>query len=174
MKIQFDSTLQYQLDAICSVVDIFYGQEQCGSTFTVHSPKFLNQQTNISFNETGYCNRLNLNNQKILNNVQKIQLANALKVSSFDDINIENLDFTVEMETGKLEIKNKEDKKLVKINKQVFANLEFKELWDRVKYKTTFSVNFDSNALVDKCVKFINYKLKLQRGKLPIPRQILI
>ena len=44
MKIQFDSTLQYQLDSIGSIVDIFQGQEKCDSNFTVYSPAFLNQQ----------------------------------------------------------------------------------------------------------------------------------
>jgi type III restriction enzyme len=47
MKIQFDSALQYQLDAIGSIVDIFQGQEKCDSNFTVYSPEFLNKQQNF-------------------------------------------------------------------------------------------------------------------------------
>ena len=49
-KIQFVSTLQYQLDAINSIVDIFQGQEKCDSNFTVYSPEFIQKQHNISFN----------------------------------------------------------------------------------------------------------------------------
>ena len=67
---------------------------------------------------------------------------------------------------GKLEIKNKDDKKRVKVNKQILDSPEFKELWDRVKFKTTFSVDFDSNSLVKECINSIDEKLNIQRGKL--------
>lgn len=67
---------------------------------------------------------------------------------------------------GKLEIKNKDDKKKVKVNKRVLDSPEFKELWDKVKYKTTFSVRFDSNKLVKACIAGLDANLKISRGKL--------
>jgi type III restriction enzyme len=67
---------------------------------------------------------------------------------------------------GKLEIKNKDDKKVVKVNKQVLESPAFKELWERVKFKTTFSVNFDSGALIKDCISAIDNRLKIARGKL--------
>ena len=67
---------------------------------------------------------------------------------------------------GKLEIKNKDDKKRVKVNKKVLDSPEFKELWEKVKFKTTFSVNFDSNSLVQECINAIDNRLKITRGKL--------
>ena len=100
MKIQFDSTLQYQLDSIGSIVDIFQGQEKCDSNFTVYSPAFLNQQHKASFNEIGYGNRLTLSEGKLIENVQQIQLGNGLKPSSPKEVDRNHLDFTVEMETG--------------------------------------------------------------------------
>ena len=100
MKIQFDSALQYQLDAIGSIVDIFQGQEKCDSNFTVYSPEFLNKQQNLSFNEIGYGNRLTLSEGKLIENVQQIQLGNGLKPSSLKEVDRNHLDFTVEMETG--------------------------------------------------------------------------
>lgn len=100
MKIQFDSTLQYQLDAINAVVDIFQGQEKCDANFTVYSPEFLNKQQNLFFNEIGYGNRLMLSEDKLLENVQLIQLSNGLKPSSVNEVDRNHLDFTVEMETG--------------------------------------------------------------------------
>ena len=99
-KIQFVSTLQYQLDAINSIVDIFQGQEKCDSNFTVYSPEFIQKQHNISFNEIGYGNRLTLTEGKILENVQQIQLGNGLKPSTSKEVDKTHLDFTVEMETG--------------------------------------------------------------------------
>lgn len=100
MKIQFDSSLSYQQDAIDSIVDIFKGQEMCESNFTVYSPEFISIQQNIGFNEIGYGNRLTLNEGKILENVQNIQLSNGLKPSIRKEVNRNELDFTVEMETG--------------------------------------------------------------------------
>ena len=100
MKIQFDSALQYQLDAINSIVDIFQGQEKCDSNFTVYSPEFIQKQHNLSYNDIGYGNRLTITEGKILENVQQIQLGNGLKPSSSKEIDKTHLDFTVEMETG--------------------------------------------------------------------------
>ena len=67
---------------------------------------------------------------------------------------------------GRLDIKNNADKQVVKVNKRVLDSPEFKELWERVKYKTTFSVNFDSDKLVEECVRAIDERLKINHGKL--------
>lgn len=52
---------------------------------------------------------------------------------------------------GRLNIRNKEEARTVKLNKERFLSPEFKDLWDRVKYKTTFRVDFDPEALVQAC-----------------------
>ena len=100
MKIQFDRSLQFQLDAIASIVDVFRGQEKHKSTFTVYSPKYINNQVVISNDEIGYANQLKLSKEEILGNVYQIQLRNALRLSSSKEVDINCLDFTVEMETG--------------------------------------------------------------------------
>ena len=106
MKLQFDATLQYQLDAISSIVDIFQGQEKCDTLFTVSSPKSLDKHPSLYnyenpfFDGIGYGNRLTLSEEALLENVQKIQLRNGIKKSSPDEIARDHLDFTVEMETG--------------------------------------------------------------------------
>ena len=100
MKIQFNSSLDYQKEAIDSIVDIFKGQESCTSNFTVYSPAFLAKQQNFEFTEMGYGNRLTLTEGKLLENIQSIQLSNGLKPSSRNEVERNNLDFTIEMETG--------------------------------------------------------------------------
>ncbi len=65
--------------------------------------------------------------------------------------------------SGNLNIKNRDDKKKVSLNKAVFLSPEFKELWDRIKYKTTFRVDFDVEALATKCAEKI--KADMQVGK---------
>jgi len=100
MKIQFDSSLGYQQEAINAIVDIFKGQEVCESNFTVFSPEYLAHQRNIEYNDLGYGNRLSLTEGQLLENVQNIQLANGLKPSTRNDVDRNQLDFTIEMETG--------------------------------------------------------------------------
>jgi len=100
MKIQFDSSLDYQKDAIKAITDIFQGQEICEANFTVYSPEFLAKQQNIAFNEIGYGNRLTLTEGNLIENVQYIQLANGLKPSDRNEVDRNHLDFTIEMETG--------------------------------------------------------------------------
>lgn len=54
--------------------------------------------------------------------------------------------------TGKLEIKNADDRKPVATRKAVLYSEEFKALWDRIKHKTTYRVQFDTEKLVTDCV----------------------
>ncbi len=65
--------------------------------------------------------------------------------------------------SGNLNIKNHDDKKKVLLNKAVYLSPEFKELWDRIKYRTTFRVDFNVDDLVKKCSEDI--KDNLQVGK---------
>lgn len=65
--------------------------------------------------------------------------------------------------SGSLNIKNRDDKARISLNKAVYLSPEFKALWDRIKYKTTFRVDFDIDALIEKCADDI--KINLQVGK---------
>jgi len=100
MKIKFDSSLDYQQSAIRSIVDIFQGQETCTANFTVFSPEYIAQQSNMAFNELGYGNRLTLTEGTLKENIQDIQLKHGLKPSTRNEIDRNKLDFTIEMETG--------------------------------------------------------------------------
>lgn len=66
---------------------------------------------------------------------------------------------------GSLNIKNANEKKAVTLNKQRYLSQEFKELWNRIKYKTTFSVEFDSNELIEICVKEIKETIDIREIK---------
>ena len=66
---------------------------------------------------------------------------------------------------GGLNIKNNDDKRTVQLNKAVFESAEFKELWDKVKYKTTYNVDFDPDELVKKCAEKIRNTLVVGKTK---------
>ena len=96
MKLHFEPNLQFQLDAIEAVCDLFKGQERCRSVFTVSMPTkdqrdFLEQSEAM-----GIGNKLQLLDDEVLANLREIQLRNGLR----PDDTLQSRNFTVEMETG--------------------------------------------------------------------------
>lgn len=68
--------------------------------------------------------------------------------------------------SGNLNIKNKDERERIKVNKEVFLGAEFKELWEKIKFKTTYSVNFSSSELVEKCCVSLQKQLLVSTSKL--------
>lgn len=54
---------------------------------------------------------------------------------------------------GKLDIKNADERRVVRPREAVLHGPDFKALWDRIKYKTTYRVAFDNEKLVRDCTK---------------------
>ena len=52
---------------------------------------------------------------------------------------------------GRLEIKDADDRRSVRPRQTVLDSPEFKALWNRIKYKTTYRVKFDNEDLLEKC-----------------------
>ena len=97
MKLRFEPDLDFQLQAVEAVCDLFRGQETCRTEFTVTRSR-LDAQERLAFarNDLGVGNRLTLLDDEILANLKEIQLRNGLPPSGA----LESGDFTVEMETG--------------------------------------------------------------------------
>ena len=57
--------------------------------------------------------------------------------------------------SGKLEIKNADERKQVKTRHANLHGEQFKALWDRIKYKTTYRVLFDNEKLITECTDAI-------------------
>ena len=97
MKLHFEPDLDFQLQAIEAVCDLFRGQEVCRTEFTV-TPASSGAQAQLAFaeNDLGVGNRLTLLDEEILKNLKDIQLRNGVPPS----VSLASGDFTVEMETG--------------------------------------------------------------------------
>ncbi|MBD8633968.1 DEAD/DEAH box helicase family protein [Oxalobacteraceae sp. CFBP 8755] len=97
MKLHFEPNLDYQLQAIEAVCDLFRGQETCRTEFTV-TMKVPDQQMTLGVAESdlGVGNRLTVLDDQILQNLRDVQLRGGLTPSSV----LASGDFTVEMETG--------------------------------------------------------------------------
>jgi type III restriction enzyme len=98
MKLHFESSLDYQLEAIEAVCDLFRGQEICRTEFTVTMKPELAGPLNLPASESdlGVGNRLTLLDDEVLRNLAEIQLRGGLPPSGA----LASGDFTVEMETG--------------------------------------------------------------------------
>ncbi|GAA3830391.1 DEAD/DEAH box helicase family protein [Brevibacterium ammoniilyticum] len=105
---KFDASQPYQLDAVNSVVDLFDGQPKDaeklettlrGQVAAVNSSDNTTLDLDLSQEVGAVGNRLVLDRDTVLANLQRVQDKNGLEVASklFDD---SGLDFDIEMETG--------------------------------------------------------------------------
>jgi len=97
MKLHFEPNLDYQVQAIEAVCDLFRGQEICRTEFTVtRDPADAQMRMGCAQNDLGVGNRLTLLDDELLANLNGVQLKNGLEPST----TLASGDFTVEMETG--------------------------------------------------------------------------
>lgn len=104
MKIKFDANQQYQLDAIQAAVDVFDGQSLAVGMFEVQ----LDATKGEMFSELGIGNRLDLTQDQLLINLNKVQDANLINISDKLEPLLSNTlgnnhsfyNFSIEMETG--------------------------------------------------------------------------
>jgi type III restriction enzyme len=54
---------------------------------------------------------------------------------------------------GRLEIKDANERRQVRTRQAVLHGEEFKALWDRIKHKTTYRVQFDNEKLIENCAR---------------------
>src|SRR5690606_24556055 len=86
-----------QQEAIEAVIDVFKGQEKLQSNFTVLAPT----DQSIGYDaDLGYANKLSLLEKQLVDNTQAIQLRNGLRLSKPQDVDKNDLHYSIEMETG--------------------------------------------------------------------------
>ncbi len=69
----------------------------------------------------------------------------------------ENLQREIEQETGvrfegRLKIRDADERRVVKTRRAILHGEEFKALWDRIKPRTTYRVEFDDETLLRSCI----------------------
>ncbi len=66
---------------------------------------------------------------------------------------------------GKLNINDADKRISVSVKRAVLESEEFKALWDRIKFKTTFRVDFDPEKLITKCAEEISTGLVVGKAR---------
>ena len=64
---------------------------------------------------------------------------------------------------GRLKVKNADERRQVRPRQAILQSPDFKALWDRIKHKTTYRVQFDNERLVESCIRAL-------REAPPIPK----
>lgn len=107
MKFVFEPDLKHQAAAIAAVVDLFAGQEEKQSLFTI-APRQIEGELEYNEKLLGYANRFDLLPEQVLENLHIVQDRSALDSSPALEVKGDKrsgegdygMDFTVEMETG--------------------------------------------------------------------------
>ena len=67
---------------------------------------------------------------------------------------------------GRLTIKNADERRSIRPRRAVLQSQEFKALWDRIKHKTTYRVEFDNEDLLAQCIQALNDAPPIPRPRL--------
>ncbi|MFT3733940.1 MAG: hypothetical protein QM776_02755 [Rhodocyclaceae bacterium] len=73
--------------------------------------------------------------------------------------------------TGRVEVRNRDERETVNLRKgsdgkAVALSDDFKALWDRIKHKTTYRVQFDNAKLIDNCITELTKAPEIPRARL--------
>jgi type III restriction enzyme len=66
---------------------------------------------------------------------------------------------------GKLDVRDAGDRRPIPLNREVYLGADFKDLWDRIKSKTTYRLAFDNDALVADAIKRLSEMPKVAKAQ---------
>ena len=115
-----------------------------------------------SFEDNGYID----DKGKVQDKLKRALKDNSLIIPDEVKDNLSAITAVCKKISGNLNIKPASEKKTVTLNKQIYLSPDFKELWDKIKYKTAYSVSFDSNKLIQKCSDEMRANLNTASAKL--------
>src|SRR5690606_34486367 len=68
---------------------------------------------------------------------------------------------------GRLEIKDANKRRdAIPVRRAVLHSPEFKALWDRIKHRTTYRVQFDNEKLIDDCIEAVRESPRIAKARL--------
>ena len=135
-------------------------QQPDGSTAYLGTEK--SERVYQAFKACGY-----LNEKDEVTDALKISLkANTLQVPAELAEHKNAIAAVCKKAAGGLNIKPANDKRTVNLNKERFLGEDFKELWEQIKYKTTYKVEFSSEKLVEQCCEKMQSELNIGAAKL--------
>ncbi|MEG1410092.1 MAG: DEAD/DEAH box helicase family protein [Terrisporobacter sp.] len=119
--------------------------------------------------DRGYISSKGASKGKINESLKRAIVDETVEVpSQYNDIKNEIIN-VIKKSTRRLPIENTKDKVVIKPRKEVLLSPEFKDLWDRIKQKTTYRVKFDDERFTKLCIEKME-ELRPRRSKINIDR----
>jgi type III restriction enzyme len=107
---------------------------------------------NRSFDET-------INILTVVANESYLEFARAYQKELSDETGVDG---------SKVKVENTRDRETAQLNKRVYLSPEFKELWERIKHKTRYAVNYDTKELIRETAKAIKDLPPVSRANITI------
>ena len=92
---------------------------------------------------------------KVQDTLRKLLQDNTLTLPEVFTTQLPQIKEVLRKLAGKLEIKNADERHPVRTRQAVLQSAEFKALWERIRHKTTYRVQFDNEALLKTCIAAI-------------------
>src|SRR5699024_4536241 len=119
------------------------------------------------FQEKEYLNSQNKGTETLARAMKEGTLEVPDDIAAISDTIIEQISDRIQMQfdSSKVNIKNRGERVTVKVQKEALAE-PFLELWDKIKYRTTYSLNFDTEKFIKEAAKTLSEDLEVRIAKL--------
>ena len=114
------------------------------------------------FEQKGYVSK----SGKIKDTMKEALLHGTLDLPKKFEAARERLESIVKKADNKLPIRDDSKEVIVRLNKQVMLSPEFMELWSKIKQKTAYRVQIDTDLLVENCVKELKAMPEIPKARL--------
>ena len=120
------------------------------------------QELITHFEQKGYVSK----SGKIKDTMKEALLHGTLDLPKKFEAARERLESIVKKADNKLPIRDDSKEVIVRLNKQVMLSPEFMELWNKIKQKTAYRVQIDTDVLVENCVKELKAMPEIPKARL--------
>jgi len=120
------------------------------------------QELITHFEQKGYVSK----SGKIKDTMKEALLHGTLDLPKKFEAARERLESIVKKADNKLPIRDDSKEVIVRLNKQVMLSPEFMELWSKIKQKTAYRVQIDTDLLIENCVKELKAMPEIPKARL--------
>ena len=120
------------------------------------------QELITHFEQKGYVSKTG----KIKDTMKEALLHGTLDLPKKFEAARERLESIVKKADNKLPIRDDSKEVIVRLNKQVMLSPEFMELWSKIKQKTAYRVQIDTDLLIENCVKELKAMPEIPKARL--------
>lgn len=87
--------------------------------------------------------------------------------------NIQNILATIYDSSADKMITNARRSEKLNLNQEKYASTKFRELWDHINDKTSYTVEFDEQELINRCIDALNKNLRITKTEIIITEGVL-